>query len=466
MTTPSSPHSRTATLPARLWRWLNDRVLISLARLTLRIFFRQIEVVGAERIPRDRPLVIVANHFNGLIDPLLLAFLPLRPRFLAKSTLWSNPVVRPLLAMSSAVPVYRRQDSGVDTSRNAETFDECHRRLAEGETVALFPEGKSHSEAALAPMKTGAARIVLEAMARYPELAVAVVPVGLNFDDKGTFRSRVLIEVGEPIEANGERELHAADSRAAVRKLTERIGTGLKAVTLNHASHADARLVERTAELYLRSERGVPVTLAETFAARRAIAAGYERMRYRERLGLEAFRAALDQYERILHSLVLEDRHVVEPASARPLLKALFVMLLAPLALIGLALNWLPYHLAGRIAQRVEDSPDLPATYKLFSGFILLPLTWLLAAAFTYWAAGAPLAVSVLLLGPLTGYVLLRFSERVAACWTDIRAYVLLRAHDGLLAVLRAQREAAETHLTQLIAAYSSTQVPAVAARG
>lgn len=449
--------SRGRSAPARLIRWLNDRILIGLVRWTLRVFFRRIEVVGAERIPRGKPVLLVANHFNGLIDPLLLAFLPLRPRFLAKSTLWSHPVVRPLLAMSSAVPVYRRQD-GADMTRNAESFDECHRRLAEGETVALFPEGRSHNEPSLAPMKTGAARIVLEAMAKHPGLDVLIVPVGLNFEDKETFRSRVLIEVGAPIDPATECARHAADPRGAVRTLTERIGAGLAAVTLNHASHAEARLVERTAELYLRREPGSePPTLAATFAARRAIAAGYERMRYRERLALEAYRTALDQYERILTSLVLEDRHVVEPGSARPFLKAAFVMLLAPVALLGLLLNWLPYHLAGRIARRVEESPDLPATYKLFSGFVLLPSCWLLAAALTWWLAGPPLAAGVLLLGPLAGYAALRFSERIAACWTDIRAHVLLRAHDGLLAVLRSEREAAETHLEQLVAAYDAS---------
>src|SRR5690242_9149367 len=104
-----------ATRPSATFRQrAADVVLLILARLTLRVFFRRIAIEGTQRIPREVPLILVANHFNGLVDPLLLSFLPVRPRFLAKSTLWENPLVRPLLGLSAAVPVYRQQDEGVD----------------------------------------------------------------------------------------------------------------------------------------------------------------------------------------------------------------------------------------------------------------------------------------------------------------------------------------------------------------
>ena len=101
-----------------------------LARWILGVFFRRIELVGAEHIPQGRPLMVVANHVNGLIDPaVLMAALPFRPRFLAKSTLWKHPMVRPFLDLAAAIPVFRRQDAGVDTSRNADMFAACHEVL-------------------------------------------------------------------------------------------------------------------------------------------------------------------------------------------------------------------------------------------------------------------------------------------------------------------------------------------------
>ncbi|HTQ80079.1 MAG TPA: lysophospholipid acyltransferase family protein, partial [Thermoanaerobaculia bacterium] len=188
-----------------------DRVLPALARFLLRVFFRQVEVVGEERIPRGRPLVLVANHVNGLIDPVLVyGPLPLHPCFLAKSTLWKIPILAQLLDLARAIPVYRRQDEGVDPRRNEETFARCHEALAEGGTIALFPEGTSHNEPALQPLKTGAARIALEAERRFGPLGVRLLPVGLTFDERGRFRSRALVRVGEPVDPAPELALFQA----------------------------------------------------------------------------------------------------------------------------------------------------------------------------------------------------------------------------------------------------------------
>jgi glycerol-3-phosphate O-acyltransferase / dihydroxyacetone phosphate acyltransferase len=182
-----------------------DPLVVGLVRLVLRIFFRRVEVVGRERLPAGRPLVVVANHVNGMVDPLLiLASLPVVPRFLGKHTLWRNPVLLPFLLLGGVIPVYRRREMGADTSKNLETFARCHELLARGGSVALFPEGTSHSDPALAPLRTGAARIALESAAQHPGLGVLVVPVGLTFEAKGTFRSRALVEIGEPIDPLAE----------------------------------------------------------------------------------------------------------------------------------------------------------------------------------------------------------------------------------------------------------------------
>lgn len=115
-----------------------------LARICLRAFFREVEVVGEERVPTGHPLVMVGNHTNSLVDPALLTgFLPATPRLLAKSTLWQNPFLKPVLKLAKAIPVYRSQD-GVKMSRNTETFAAAHAELADQGAIALFPEGASH----------------------------------------------------------------------------------------------------------------------------------------------------------------------------------------------------------------------------------------------------------------------------------------------------------------------------------
>ena len=207
-----------------------DRLLALLTRLVLRVFFREVEVAGLERVPSGGPVLVVANHVNSLVDPLLLiAFLGLRPRILAKSTLWRHPVVAPLLILAGAVPVYRRQDKA-DTSRNFQTFRRCRAVLAGGGAVMLFPEGTSHSQPYRLPLKTGAARIALETEAGHGPLGLRIVPVGLRYEAKGEFRSRVLIQVGEAIDPAPESARYERHGRAAVRALTGRIAAALDAV--------------------------------------------------------------------------------------------------------------------------------------------------------------------------------------------------------------------------------------------
>jgi glycerol-3-phosphate O-acyltransferase/dihydroxyacetone phosphate acyltransferase len=427
------------------------RLLLALARLVLRIFYRSLEVRGTERIPRGRPLVFVANHVNSLMDPILLVgTLPVFPSFLAKSTLWQNPVVRPFLDAARAIPVYRRQDEGVDPAKNLETFARSHELLSRGGTLALFPEGISHSHPALQPLKTGAARIVLEAERKFPETGTLIVPVGLTFDAKQTFRSRALVRVGEPIDPTPEIALDAQDSVQAVRTLTARIEDALEDVTLNYASWEEARLIQRAADLWGRPTAELPEgrLLAESFGVHRAFIEGLDEMRERFPERVAAVAEAVRAYDRLLQAFRLRDAQVAAtyPPSpvARFVAKSLVRMLIhLPLAAIGTILNWPVYRLIGLIANRIASMPDITATYKVFGALFLFPLAWLLEALAVGWYFDNPwLGAATFLAALPTGYIALLFHEQRALFAREARAYLVLRTRKRLAAELKARRAA------------------------
>jgi 1-acyl-sn-glycerol-3-phosphate acyltransferase len=424
-------------------RWL-DTVALLLTRVLARVFYRSVEIRGAEHVPASGPVLFVANHGNSLVDPLLLiALLPRRIRFLAKSTLWQNPLLVPLLALAGAVPVYRRQD-GDDMTKNRDTFARCYEELAAGGGVALFPEGISYHAPELQPLKTGAARIALGAE------GVHIVPVGLTFEEKASFRSRVLLVIGEPLEP-----APAEDPR----DLTARIEDGLRHVTLNFESWEVSRLVERVAEVYAGGERVLPgrPDLAEQFSVRQAFGEGYAEAREKHPERVEAVEHRASHYAGMLEALGVRDDQLTSryPWShvGAYLGDRIGLLLLAlPVAAVGTLLNYLPYRLPGFVGQRVREDRHLPATYKILTGMIALPVFWALEA----WAAAAlwgPRAGLLTAVGaPLCGWFALLFHERYGSLWREIRAYLTLRLRPAKASALRALRAEIHQEIGALVA--------------
>jgi 1-acyl-sn-glycerol-3-phosphate acyltransferase len=216
-----------------------------MARTAVHVFFREVTYLGQERLSKETPLLLVANHNNAVVDSfLLLALGRTNPRILAKSPLFSHPFMGPLLRVARALPVFRPED-GADVSQNFETFSRCHQILAQRGCVALFPEGTSHNLRGQLPLRTGAARIALGAERSLGPLGVHIVPVALSYDAKGSFRSKAWVRVGQPISVEAFAAMHQGQPASAVRALTERIAAGLKDSTQPRADH-EAHATPRT----------------------------------------------------------------------------------------------------------------------------------------------------------------------------------------------------------------------------
>jgi glycerol-3-phosphate O-acyltransferase / dihydroxyacetone phosphate acyltransferase len=236
-------------------RQLADRVMASFAQLLIHIFFREIEVDHGGNLPPSGPVVLVANHTNGLVDGLLLmATLARYPRFLGKSTLFKIPPLWPFLKLAGVIPVYRAIDGG-QLSQNSNAFASSHEILAHGGVVALFPEGISHDEPSLQPLKTGAARIALEAGADSAAAGLVTVPVGLTYDAKARFRSRALVRIGPPEVISRWADGYGADDHQAVRQLTISLAERLSQVNPEFASWEQAEQLARVAEVVARRPR-------------------------------------------------------------------------------------------------------------------------------------------------------------------------------------------------------------------
>jgi 1-acyl-sn-glycerol-3-phosphate acyltransferase len=219
--------------------------------IALHWFYSSIRVEGRERIPQTGPVIIAASHHNALVDALIAGWIaPRRLTLTAKATLADNAFLRWLFPAVGVVPLRRASDernkSGNETpdpSRNLSAFESILDVLENQGMVLIFPEGKSHSEPELAPLKTGVSRIALAARDTRHVHNLQIIPLGLNFEDKGNPGTAVLAEVGEPISLDQLSETN-------VEELTHIVASRLAAVSLKKPTPSEDRDAIRRTDIH------------------------------------------------------------------------------------------------------------------------------------------------------------------------------------------------------------------------
>ena len=425
-----------ATLGGGIW---------GLARLLVRLFYR-LERTGLD-LP-DGPVLLVANHANGLLDPAIVVDTSRRrPRFLGKSTLFSIPVVGWFVRHVGTIPVFRRSD-GVDTSRNEEMFRDVRAALASGDAVCLFPEGISHSSGRLEALRTGAARIALGAAAE--GVPVRVVPIGLNFEEKEVFRSTVIVTYGAPIECAPLAAGYAAAPAEAVRALTAEIATRLRDVMIEAEPTTDAEIVARVERVYA-AARGLDRTPAAVVERRRLVADGMRMLRERHPDRFAVLYEQLRRYERRLARFGLTEdavnRKVSLAAAARfTARESALAVILWPLIAAGVLVFAVPYQLVRLVAASARTSLDQRATMKIGFGLLFYPL-WVGGLAWAAWRAwGGTRGVVTLSALPVLAIATILAQEREAAVIETVRGTLAAwRTRDGTEGRLSKQRAAIAT---------------------
>jgi glycerol-3-phosphate O-acyltransferase/dihydroxyacetone phosphate acyltransferase len=408
----------------------------------LRVFFRRVEVVGRERVPRAGACLFVLNHPNALVDPaFLLCFAPRRVSFLAKSPLFRMPVVGFFVRALDSIPVYRRQDETGDTAAlNRKTFGRAAELLRRGGTIAICPEGASHSEPYLLPLKSGAARIALGAVSIKDEgdsaassLDLKIVPAGLYYTAKTTFRSGALLYFGEPIPVEpAEPDADGEPPREAVRVLSDRVAEAMRALTLNADRHEALAMVARAERIFSAAgadeEEGD--SLERELRRRRRFVEAYAYHRRNSPARVEELERRVSAYEEELRQAGFEDPRQLSPstvadyARVRNLLaRGLVFLLLLPLALAGAALHYPAYTLAGVLATRfARQYDDVLSTFKIAAALLLFPLTWGALGLVLYGFLGWWGVLAAFLLAPPAGYVALRTREELGRFSAGTRA--------------------------------------------
>jgi 1-acyl-sn-glycerol-3-phosphate acyltransferase len=418
------------------------RLVRALWRAALFAFFRRTDVQGRGNVPARGPALLVANHTNAFVDGLLVLTRLDRPVTLtAKSTLRRNPMLAPLIRAMHVVEFHRSQDvaEGADPSKNVDAIDACAARLAEGGCILVFPEGVSHSDPAMRPFRTGAARIALAYVDAHPRgPALALVPTGLHFEAKERFRSAAGMIFGEAMDVHAWRRAHPdADAHALIDEIEARI----RGLTANYQAEREIEIFGRAAELLEAADDGPPPLgqepesdLAARVALIHRLQEGRQWLGRARRLELEALEERVRGFGRKLHRPGITAAELFLPMEAPR--AAFFVFremeLLAagsPLAAWGW-LHSLPAYAATKtVVMKMSKDRDHFASNSVFLGIPIFLLLWGLQTALVTWIASPLWAVGYALSLPYTGAIALLYRDRAGSAWRRARTFLLFARH-------------------------------------
>ncbi|MBI4590820.1 MAG: 1-acyl-sn-glycerol-3-phosphate acyltransferase [Candidatus Rokubacteria bacterium] len=392
------------------------------ARFWIWFFFKAVEVRHPERVPRQGPVLLCINHPNNLIDSLLVGCaVPRKVHYLATAALFRNPLMARFLGAAGVIPVYRRADDPDKMDKNVATFEACFRALEQGRLIGIYPEGTTHAEPRVQRIKTGAARIALEAESRRGSTpGLAIIPVGLTFEARKSFRSRVLVSFGEPMDCRPYLDHYRDDPWKAVDALTTAIQWGMEAQVI-HVERIDADdLVREVEALYrgdlireLQAERGLSSKQIDLFRLSRTIVDAVQHFKARDPDRVERIWQRIQAYSSLLAEYRIQDQAVharLQASSLRRRLGSSGLGLLGlPVFAYGAAVNALPYFVPRWIARTLTTKETDYATARLLSSIVLFPLFWGVETWLVWRLSDLRLAALFLASLPLSGLLAYRY---------------------------------------------------------
>ncbi len=429
------------------------RAVRAVARFWLWFFFKAVDVRHPERVPREGPVLLCINHPNNFIDSFVVgAAVRRKVHYLATAALFRNPLVARFLLAAGAIPVYRKQDDPGKMDKNSDTFAACAAGFEHNALIAIYPEGTTHAEARVQRIKTGAARIALAWEAAHPR-TLRVLPVGLTFEARKSFRARVLVSFGLPLPLHAYADAYREDPVKAVDALTRHLQEAMEAEVVNVERIDDARLLQSIEALYrdvlaraVMEARGVGPRDVDLVRLSRSIveAIGWFKAREPERveaiwLRIRAYRALLAQYH--LRDETVRARLERLPARRR-IVSSWDAIVGFPFFLYGTLVNLLPYLVPRWLARRTARKETDYATVRLLASIVAVPVFYGLETWLVFRAAGGLAAALFALSLPLSGMIAYRYLAGAGRFGSRLRFAVLTATQAAAARRLVVEREA------------------------
>lgn len=376
-----------------------------LAALGIKANYKKIKLSHTDRIPKDKPVILAANHPTAFIEPCILACFLDRPLyFLVRGDFFKKAVFEKLLRNLHMLPVYRMRDGGYrNIKQNYATFDSCFQALKDRKTIMILAEGRTIHEKRLRPLRKGTARIALGALDAYPEIEeVYVVPVGVNYTYADQPRSEVMIDFGDPILATDYFQTYQDQPSPAISALTNELRERMLEHIVVIEAPKDEELTERLLVMHRsdQPESRFPILESDPQRLQMELEVSQKVNDISEEDKNQLW-GWLDRYFDQLDALNLKDE-VISTQYKKVKGRAEVLLLTFPFFAIGTLWTFLPLRLAKWIVDKKVRSVEFYEPVRVSVGigaFLLWAIFWLIIGLVNLGWRGFPVVAGLFLLG-------------------------------------------------------------------
>lgn len=355
-------------------------IIHKISGLALKLFFNQVSIQNRDQVPKDGPVIFVANHPNFFMDPLIVgSCCPRTLHFFAKSTLFNSRLREIVLSKFNLIPIYRKIDDEANMGKNMDSFVKGYEILEKDGSFLIFPEGISMGKRVLEKIKTGAARIGLEAELRNDfNLNTSIIPIGISYSDLVRFRSDIMVRFGDPMYLKEFENEYGNNKMETVKKVTGAIEDSLNQLTNYIQVDEVEDIVEGLELIYkleLMTELGMELdNKNDDFITSKILTDAVQWYNDNDPDLVDQFRGRLKNYMNLLRQLDIRDEFL-DPARQEKrnwgkTRTIIFLILGAPLFFWGFITNYLPYKIPRLLIEIRKNDISEAASWKLIYGFI------------------------------------------------------------------------------------------------
>lgn len=353
-----------------IYRFIQGLVWVSYA-----LYFRRIVFINRDRMKARGPMLVISNHPNTLMDPLMALYRMREQCFLlANYSLFKNPIGNAILSTLYCIPIQRMNDvPDGQPLRNEEAFRRCDEHLIGGGSIYIAVEGTSFPERRVRDLKTGMARIAFSAeMQTDFKLDLRILPIVITYFEPLKFWKDVVVEIGEPISVDSWREAYLKNPRKAIGDFTQSVENQMITHTIQCANATEDKFLKKLeailqSENYLQTERH--------YERSKNILNKIHAWQKEDLTSFETFKSDVDNYFLKLKRLKINDLNKIKFSKTAPL--SIFKLLIGlPIFIYGFINNIIPAWLSNSMVKWLKIDNAYDTTIRYMCGLVFFPLFW------------------------------------------------------------------------------------------